>query len=178
LNGEVICGRIAQAEKETIQMIKEITDDSGLKESVEVIRDSFITVANDLGLNKDNCPSNPAFISLTKLMELRKKGIRMFGLVCDDRQVGFVAIEKSGDAVYYMEKLAVLPGYRHRGFGKQLMDFMFDYVKKENGKKVSVGIINENTVLKNWYRSYGFMETGTRRLEHLPFLVCFMEKNV
>ncbi len=159
-------------------MIREITDDNGLKESAKVIRDSFITIASDLGLNKDNCPSNPAFISLTKLRELRKKGLRMFGLLCDGKQVGFVAIEKASDIVYYMEKLAVLPEYRHRGFGKQLMDFVFAYVRREGGKKVSIGIINENTVLKNWYRDYGFVETGTRRFEHLPFLVCFMEKNV
>lgn len=159
-------------------MIREITDDSGLKESLEIIRNSFATVASGFGLNEENCPSNPAFISLAKLRELRGKGVRMFGLVCDDRQVGFVAIEKSGDAVYYMEKLAVLPEYRHRGFGKQLMDFVFAYVRRESGKKVSIGIINENTVLKNWYRDYGFVETGTRRFEHLPFLICFMEKNV
>ncbi len=159
-------------------MIKEITDDSGLKESVEVIRDSFITVANGFGLNKDNCPSNPAFISLKKLRELRKKGIRTFGLFCDSRQVGFVALEKASDAVYYMEKLAVLPEYRHRGFGKQLIDFVFDYVRRENGRKVSIGIIDRNTVLKDWYRDCGFVETGTRQFEHLPFLVCFMEKDV
>lgn len=159
-------------------MIREITDDTGLKESVKVIRDSFITVANDFCLSEENCPSSPAFISLAKLRELRKKGLRMFGLFCDSRQVGFVAIEGSRDAVYYMEKLAVLPGYRHRGFGKQLIDFVFDHVRGKNGKKVSIGIINKNTILKDWYRAYGFGETGTRQFEHLPFLVCFMEKNV
>lgn len=159
-------------------MIREITNDIGLKESAKVIRNSFITIASDFGLNKENCPSNPAFISLTNLRELREKGVRMFGLFCDNRQVGFVAVEKASDIVYYMEKLAVLPEYRHRGFGKQLMDFVFAYVRREGGKKVSIGIINENTVLKNWYRDYGFVETGTRRFEHLPFLVCFMEKNV
>ncbi len=159
-------------------MIREITDDTGLKESAKVIGDSFITIASEFHLNEENCPSNPAFISLTKLRELRKKGVRMFGLFCGNKQVGFAAVEKASDAVYHMEKLAVLPEYRHRGFGKQLIDFVFDYVRGENGKKVSIGIINENTVLRNWYRSYGFVETGTRQFEHLPFLVCFMEKNV
>jgi hypothetical protein len=48
----------------------------------------------------------------------------------------------------------------------------------KHGKKVSVGIIDENLVLKNWYRDYGFVQTDIRRFEHLPFVVCFMEKEL
>ncbi len=77
-----------------------------------------------------------------------------------------------------MEKLAVLPEYRHRGFGKKLMDFVFDYVKQRNGDTVSIGIINEYSVLKNWYSDYGFVETAVEQFEHLPFAVCFMEKKI
>ena len=84
-------------------MVKEITGDGGLKESVEVIRNSFRTVADEFGLTEENCPTNPAFISFTKLRELRDKRVRMFGLFCGNRQIGFVAIEKSNDYIYYME---------------------------------------------------------------------------
>ncbi len=159
-------------------MIREITGERELRESVRVIRDSFITVATELSLDEDNCPTNPAFISLASLKALKERGIRMFGLLHDGRQVGFVAIEKAGDTLYYMEKLSVLLEYRHRGFGKMLMDFVFEYVRGENGEKVSIGIINENSTLKTWYEAYGFVEAGTRRFERLPFVVCFMEKKV
>ena len=157
-------------------MIREITSDDELKESVKVVRDSFAAVAADLNLNEQNCPTHPAFISLAGLKKLRDKGARTFGLFQGSRQIGFVAIEKASDTLYYMEKLSVLPEYRHRGFGKKLMDFVFNHVREENGATVSIGIINENKVLKNWYRDYGFVETGARRFEHLPFVVCFMEK--
>ncbi|MFC1714935.1 GNAT family N-acetyltransferase [Candidatus Poribacteria bacterium] len=159
-------------------MIKEILSDSELQESAKVIRDSFITVATDLNLNAENCPTHPTFISFTELKRLREKGAETFALFHRNRQVEFVAVEKASDALYYMEKLAVLPEYRHRGFGKKLMDFVFDYVKQRNGDTVSIGIINEHSVLKNWYSDYGFVETGIRRFEHLPFQVCFMEKKV
>ena len=33
-------------------------------------------------------------------------------------------------------------------------------------------------LLKNWYMSYGFRETGTKAFPHLPFTVCFMEKEI
>ena len=32
--------------------------------------------------------------------------------------------------------------------------------------------------LKSWYRRRGFHETGKREFKHLPFVVCFMEKNL
>jgi ribosomal protein S18 acetylase RimI-like enzyme len=159
-------------------MIREVSSDNEMKESVKVTKDSFATVAVDLNLNEQNCPTHPAFISLAGLKKLRDKGARTFGLFQGSRQIGFVAIEKASDDLYYMEKLAVLPEYRHRGFGKRLMDFVFDYVRGENSATISIGIIDESKVLKNWYRDYGFVETGTRRFEHLPFVVCFMEKEM
>ena len=58
------------------------------------------------------------------------------------------------------------------------MDFVFETVRQRGGKKVSIGIINVNTVLKNWYIGYGFTETGKRKFSHLPFEVCFLEKEI
>jgi len=157
-------------------MITEITDNSNLEESVRVLRASFLTVADDFNLTTENCPTNPAFVTLERLAKLKEKGVRFFGLFDDNRQIGFVAVEKANDSVYYMERLAILPEFRHRGYGKRLLDFVDDYVKKQNGAKISIGIIDANTVLKDWYRSHGYVETGVRHFEHLPFDVCFMEK--
>ncbi|WP_369334798.1 hypothetical protein [Methanosarcina spelaei] len=44
------------------------------------------------------------------------------------------------------------------------MDFVVEYAKQNGGKKVSIGIINENEKLKNWYKKYGFKETGLKNL--------------
>lgn len=77
-----------------------------------------------------------------------------------------------------MERLAVLPEYRHKGIDRKLMKFVFDNVKEDGGERVSIGIINENRKLKNWYLQYGFIETGVKKFEHLSFVVCFMEKNI
>ncbi len=41
---------------------------------------------------------------------------------------------------------------------------------------MSVGLVDENAVLKRWYAALGFRETGKKRFAHLPFTVCFMEK--
>jgi ribosomal protein S18 acetylase RimI-like enzyme len=108
----------------------------------------------------------------------KDKGVVMYGAYRDNACVGFVAVEKANDDVFYMERLAVLPEYRHNGYGRELIGFVTDYVGNNGGKKVSIGIINENRRLKDWYISCGFVETGTRKFEHLPFEVCFMERAV
>jgi N-acetylglutamate synthase-like GNAT family acetyltransferase len=93
----------------------------------------------------------------------------------DDRQVGFVAMEKADDAVYYLEKLAVLPEYRHNGYGRELVQFVLETAATGGAKKLSIGIIYEQAVLKDWYKDIGFRETSTKKFEHLPFTVGFME---
>ena len=148
-----------------------------LDDCAKVIRESFITVANDFNLTRENAPTNPAFIEGDTLNKMYEKNISMFTVYKSDVQIGFVAIE-SGLTPYYMEKLAILPEYRHKGYGIKVMDFVMRFVKSRGGKRVSIGIINENTVLKNWYISYGFRETGTKTYPHLPFTVCFMEKEL
>ncbi|SDH48234.1 GNAT family N-acetyltransferase [Desulfosporosinus hippei] len=157
--------------------INEIMDEASLVCSLNVIKDSFTTVAREFKLTEENCPSNPAFINLENLMTMKNKGIAMFGLFEKNNQIGFVAVEKADDSCY-LERLAVLPDYRHKGYGKLLMDFVFNYAKAQGAKKVSIGIIDENSVLKDWYEIYGFRETGLKKYEHLPFTVCFMEKAV
>jgi ribosomal protein S18 acetylase RimI-like enzyme len=116
-------------------------------------------------------------MTLDKLLELKGKA-KLFGLFLNNMQVGFVAIEKADDRVYYLDKLAILPGFRHKGYGKSLVRFVSSYVKKRDGQKVSLGMIDESAVLKNWYQQLGFKETGTKNFEHLPFTVCFMEKSL
>lgn len=143
-----------------------------------VIRAAFITVADDFRLTKENAPTNPAFIEADALFKMHESKTDMFAVRENGTVIGFVAVEKAKDDTYYMEKLAVLPSSRHRGCGKAIMDYVFAFVKSEGGKRVSIGIINENTVLKNWYISYGFTETETKVFKHLPFTVCLMEKHV
>jgi ribosomal protein S18 acetylase RimI-like enzyme len=160
-------------------MIREIQDERELIRSVQVIREAFGTVAKELDLTESNCPTNPAFTTIDKLRAMKEKGVKFFGLYRSDNvQAGFVAIEKAGESLFYMERLAVLSEFRHAGLGKQLMDFVFDYVKKEKGLKVSIGIINENAILKKWYQDYGFVETALKYYSHLPFTVCLMERDV
>ena len=160
------------------KMIREIAAEEELEQSAAVVRYSFMTVAAEFTLTLENCPTHPAFTTAEKLRHMRDRGVKLFGLFDGDRQIGFVAVEKASDAVYYVERLAVLPEYRHAGMGRRLMDFAFDYVRQAGGEVISIGVIADNGILKRWYKSYGFRETSLKRFGNLPFTVCFMEKRV
>jgi GNAT superfamily N-acetyltransferase len=146
-----------------------------LPRSLAVIRSSFNTVAVAMDLTPANCPGHTAFTTIEKLLDLFGKAA-CFGLYVDGVQIGFVAAEKVGDGeLYYLDKLAVLPDKRHKGYGAQLVMCVLDYAASHGAKTVSLGMIDSHTVLKDWYRSLGFQEKGTKKFEHLPFTVCFMD---
>ncbi len=145
---------------------------------MKVIRDSFITVAKEFSITRQNAPTNPAFIDSKALVKMKEKGVKMYGGYSEGKLIAFVAIEKARDDIYYLEKLCVIPLYRHHGYGEQLIEFVFEIVKSNGGKKICIGIINDNTILKNWYKKNDFAETGRKVFNHLPFEVCFMEKMI
>lgn len=158
--------------------IIEIKEEKDLLASVKVIRESFATVAKEFRLTKESAPTNAAFIEFEDLLRIKEQGVRLFGLYKEGVQIGFFTIEANQEGLYYLNKLAVLPAYRHMGYGGFILNYVFEYVKNRGGGKISIGIIDENLVLKKWYQSHGFIITATKTYPHLPFKVCFMEKSI
>jgi ribosomal protein S18 acetylase RimI-like enzyme len=141
----------------------------------EVIRRSFATVAQEFNLTKDNCPTFTGFITNEKLNDDFQNGYIPFGYFWDGNLVGVVLLHDRSDGIYKMKHLAVLPEYRHLGYGKSLLDFCKEEVTSHGGYKIAIGIIEENTTLRNWYATNGFIHTGTEKYETLPFTVGYME---
>ncbi|HAN20235.1 MAG: hypothetical protein A2Y15_05115 [Clostridiales bacterium GWF2_36_10] len=46
------------------------------------------------------------------------------------------------------------------------------------GTKITIGIIEKNTRLKEWYLQNGFVHVGNHEYAHLPFVVGYMEMEV
>lgn len=145
-----------------------------------LLNEAFSTVAADFGLTQENCPTNNAFITGEDLKSQLTDNKEFYYSVQERQITGFIAIEKSHreDSLFYIEKLAVYPDYRHKGIGKYLMDFALKRIIGLGGTKVSVGLIDSNTVLKEWYGKQGFKETVVKTFSHLPFDVCYMEKSL
>lgn len=151
-----------------------------IAQCAELLRQAFGTVAREFGLTESSAPTNPAFITESKLVEYLKKPVALYGLLADDQLIGCVATERSrqDSGTYYIERLAVRPEQRHNGYGQRLLNFALDMIRRNGGTTASLGIMNNNGLLKEWYLGQGFVETGRKSFEHLPFEVCFMSREI
>ena len=140
-------------------MIIKVNSIKQLNICIDIIHKSFQTVADEMNLTKEN--DTPMFL------------YQYNGCF-----VGYFSLSINDDSVE-LNNLAVLPEYRHLGIGKELVDYAITYSKNILGaNKIKIGIVEENTILKEWYEKLGFVHIGTKKFEHLPFTVGFMETEV
>ncbi len=159
-------------------MIIQVKNKEQLNICLEIIHSSFITVAEEFGLVENNCPSHTAFMTIDKLQKQFDDGRPMFLFHQDDIPVGYFSLLKCRDEEWELNNLAVLPEHRHLGIGKAMVDYAVATVKNYGETKISIGIIEENTLLKNWYLKLGFTHVSTHKFEHLPFTVGFMKMEI
>ena len=88
------------------------------------------------------------------------------------------ALKRKDGALFYLEKLAVLPHARRRGLGRALVEHCAQAARRAGGERLSIGVMYENRALVRWYEQASFVRVGTRTFPHLPFLVCFMERDL
>lgn len=155
-----------------------IAEKENLPACLDVIHRSFRTVAEAFRLTQENCPKHTSFMPLYDLEAQKTRGWHMFMLVHEEEIIGYMSLSKESDTVYELHNLAVLPEYRHRGCGAMLIDSAKQTVKALGGQTITIGIIEENSVLKQWYALHGFLHTGTKKFDHLPFVCGYMQCNL
>ena len=145
-----------------------------IEECAGIIRKGFGTVAEKFGLTKENCPTNGAFMGSERLRADFNKGKYMYVVEADSQMIGFMQLEIKSAVEAELEKLTVLLHYRHYGFGSRMLDFIKQKARELGIKKLTIGIIEDNMVLKEWYLNHGSQHDGTKDFAHLPFMVGFM----
>jgi N-acetylglutamate synthase-like GNAT family acetyltransferase len=141
---------------------------------MDILRKSFAGVAERFNLTIENCPKNMAFCTEQRIKDEFAGGLKYFILQECGQPCGCVAFENAKPGVCYLERLAVLPEYRRRGFGKALVNHIFDMAREMKMLRVEIAMIAKDNELKDWYRKFGFVHKNTRKFDHLPFLVEFM----
>ena len=141
---------------------------------VKVIRSSFKDVAERFGLTQENAPRHPSNCTEDWIQKDMERGVRYFVIENENSIVGCVALEQPNAEVCYLERLAVLPNQRRRGFAKALVNHVLSEARLLGAHRVSIGTIAEQTELKNWYKRIGFVEGESKEFPHLPFRVTFM----
>jgi len=158
-------------------VIRNATDDDIALLTV-LIRTAFRDVAMRFNLTPENCLTHPSNCTTEWIESALKKGIKYYILEKKNIPSGCVALERAQPDVFYLERLSVLPQFRRNGFGEALVNHALNEAKTLGAHRIEIGIISDQTELKEWYRKFGFSIKKETRFEHLPFMVTFMSKEL
>ena len=145
-----------------------------LTDANRVLREGFADIAVRFGLTEENCPTNGAFHRVEWLEADCDAGCAMYGLFFDGALVGIMQLARKSAEEVKLKKLTVLPAHRHRGFGERLVEYAKSAARADGACILTLGMIEENAELKAWYASLGFVHTGTRRFDGMPFTAGYM----
>ena len=140
-----------------------------------VIRRSFREVAERFHLRPENAPTHPSHCQPDWIRSDLGRGVSYYLLSSRGSVAGCVALEIASASLAYLERLAVLPEQRGRGFGAELVRHALGQARSAGAAVVSVGVIADAEELVAWYQRLGFAAAGTRRFPHLPFAVSYLE---
>lgn len=140
-----------------------------------LIRDGFADVARRFRLTPKNCPKHPSNYTRQWVEKDLEQGVSYFILIADGTAVGCVGVEHASEDTCYMERLAVLPQQRGKGYGTRLARYAIGRAEAMGASTVSIGIIAADTGLKDFYNRLRFEEGQTQTFAHLPFEVVFMK---
>lgn len=160
-------------------MIRSVNLDD-LDECVAVIRESFMTVAEEFGFTAENAPRFTAFATTKeRLVWHFEQEKRPMFVYCDrNRIVGYYSLLKQNEQECELNNLCVLAEYRHKKIGGQLLAHAFCEAKKLGCSQVNIGIVEENKRLREWYEANGAVHIGTKKFDFFPFTCGYMQKSI
>ena len=160
-------------------MIREVTR-KDISQCVELIRNSFMTVADEYGFTEENAPRFTAFaISEDRLYwHMEKEHRPMFvaeeeGVLC-----GYYSLLIQENGECELNNLAVIPQYRHRGIGRALLEHSFAVAKGRGCTVMNIGIVEENSILRAWYEQNGAIHIGTKKFDFFPFTCGYLKRKL
>jgi GNAT superfamily N-acetyltransferase len=116
-----------------------------------IVSEANKDVAELFKINRENAPKHPSFYTEDWVLSDFRRGEDYFLYMEDGITKGCVAWEQPDPDTAYLNRLSILPNYRHKGIGAALVRFILDFSETKKIKTVSIGIIAEHEVLKNWY---------------------------
>lgn len=160
-------------------MIREVTLEE-IPECVDLIRKAFLTVADELGFTEENAPRFTAFATtVDRLMwQINEDHRPMFAYVEDGAICGYYSLMLMENNECELNNLAVLPDYRHKGIGKELINHAFTTAKKLGCNVMNIAIVEENVRLRTWYEDAGAVHIGTQKFDFFPFTCGYMKKGL
>lgn len=160
-------------------MIKAISKEN-IQECVNVIKESFKTVADTFGFTQENASRFTAFATsverLTYQYEIEKRP--MYACFENGRIEGYYSLQIMDNKECELNNICTLPSCRHKKIGEELITDAFEKARAFGCNKMNIGIVEENQLVKKWYQSFGFIHIGTKKFDFLPFVTGYMIKEL
>ena len=130
-------------------MIRKVKEQE-LSDCVNIIKESFITVANDFGFTIENAPRFTAFATTEDRLKWHFLGEHrpMYVFFDEDTIVGYYSLLLQENNECELNNLCVIPSHRHQKIGAELLKHAFDVAKELGCKTMNIGIVEENQVLR------------------------------
>ncbi len=160
-------------------MIK-VIHEKDIAECVNVIKESFLTVAGGLGFTVENAPRFTAFATTEDrlLHQLKNEHRPMYAYYDNSKIIGYYSLALQDNNECELNNLCVLPQYRHKHIGAILLEDAYIKAKEMGCKKMSIGIVEKNTILRKWYEDNGFIHIGTKKFGFFPFTFGYMKRDL
>lgn len=160
-------------------MIKQVALND-ITDCVNLIRESFGTVAEAFGLTPENASRFTAFSTNEErlLWHLEHEHRPMFAFYEKSVLAGYYSLQLKRDHVCELNNLCVAPAFRHNGIGKALLKHASSTARALGCSTMVIGIMEENRILRAWYEAFGFVHTGTKKFDFFPFTCGYMEKSL
>ena len=156
-------------------MIRKVNRED-LPQCLEIIHKSYETEASMFGVTKMNCPNHTSFMPIEKLESFYNWGFEMYAATDgNDTMVGFFSLSLKEKDIYEVKCFSVLPFYRRKGYGTQMVELAKSRVCELGGKKLIASVADGGQIEKRWYEKNGFNYAGASIHPHLPFAIGFME---
>ncbi len=158
-------------------MIRKVEKEN-LSECTQLIKQAFLTVAQEFSITESNAPGYVAFsVHENKLLQQFNEGRKMYAYFDDNKMIGFYSLVFF-DEECELNNLCVLPAYRHKCVGKALLLHSFKIAKLKGCKKINISIVEENKMLRDWYIKFGFVPLYTKKFDFFPFTCGYMKKDI
>lgn len=160
-------------------MIRAITKED-IPECVNVIRTSFLTVAEEFDITPENSPHFTAFATneAKVLFWMDEQHRPMYGCFEGGKMAGYYNLALPSEGECELGSLCVLPEYRHSGIGEALLNDAQARAKELGCTVMKLSIVEENKVLRKWYEDHGFTHTCTKKIDFFSFTAGYMEKEL
>ena len=157
-------------------MIREVRREE-IPECVRVIRRSFQTVADEFGFTEENAPRFAAFATDENRLIWQMDYQHRLMFLDEENSVirGYYSLLLKQDGECELGSLSVLPEFRHRGIGTGLLRHSVSIARTHGCRIMLLSIVEENTVLRQWYERNGAVHTGTEKFDFFPFTCGYMK---